>query len=65
MREPLVYLPELADVPADARDILVQGQHEDAVRESNQWLPRRARIVLRVQDYRKRSATLLRTEGDG
>ncbi|MGI8436658.1 MAG: ArnT family glycosyltransferase [Chthoniobacterales bacterium] len=64
VREPLVYLPELTDVPADARDILVQGQDEDAVRESRQWWPRRARIVLRVQDYRKRSATLLRIEGD-
>ena len=60
VRDPILYVPSLAELPADAREVLVQARDESAAIESVQWQPCRARPVLRLQDYRNKSVVLLR-----
>ena len=65
VRAPIVYVPTLAELPADAREVLVQTRDEPAATESRQWWPRRARPVFPpLKDYRNKSITLLRIGSD-
>ena len=59
VREPIVYLPRLSDVPADARYLLIQPQQEQEAVASMQWQPRTGRPILRLDDYRKKQLILL------
>jgi 4-amino-4-deoxy-L-arabinose transferase-like glycosyltransferase len=59
VRDPIVYLPRIGDVPPDARYLLVQPQQEQEATASRQWQPRSARPILRVTDYRGKEVILL------
>jgi 4-amino-4-deoxy-L-arabinose transferase-like glycosyltransferase len=60
VRDPIVYVRHVADLPVTARDVLVQARDEAAAASSQQWLPRTARVVLRLKDYRNKKVTLLK-----
>ena len=62
MRSKLVYVSEIDEVPIDARYLLVRPEREQEVLESNRWLPRRPRRIMRSTDYRKESILLLKIE---
>jgi 4-amino-4-deoxy-L-arabinose transferase-like glycosyltransferase len=59
---PIRYVRSVAEVPNEARFVLVQPQNRDAVANSAQWLPRSARPLLPIKDYRNRETTLFRIE---
>jgi 4-amino-4-deoxy-L-arabinose transferase-like glycosyltransferase len=59
VRDPIVYLPRVADLPTDARYVLVQPQQEQEALASTQWQPRRTRAVVRLTDYRRKQLILL------
>jgi hypothetical protein len=59
VREPIIYLPRVADVPPDARYLLLQPKQEQEAISSAQWHPRSARPLLRLDDYRKKQLVLL------
>jgi hypothetical protein len=59
VREPLVYANRIAEVPSDARFILVQPDDEQEAVASQQWSPRTARSVVRLTDYRRKQLILL------
>ncbi len=65
VREPIVYLDRVAAVPAGAGYLLVQPAEEAEALASLQWTPRRAAVVLRLKDYRKKELVLLRIGGGG
>ncbi|MDQ6626529.1 MAG: hypothetical protein M3Y69_10415, partial [Verrucomicrobiota bacterium] len=60
VRDPILYVPRVADLPTTAREVLVQARDEPAALNSAQWQPLVARPVLRLKDYRGKSVTLLR-----
>ena len=62
VRTPLHYVSTVADVPPDARFVLVQPENKAAVENSRQWLPRHARLVLPIKDYRQKETTVYRIE---
>jgi hypothetical protein len=58
MHSPVKYVSSVEEVPYDARYFLVRpGDEQDAL-ASEQWAPRRARLVLRVTDYRDQTIIL-------
>lgn len=59
---PIRYLSHVTDIPNEARFVLVQAQNRDAVADSQKWLPRRARPILPIKDYRGRDTALYRIE---
>jgi 4-amino-4-deoxy-L-arabinose transferase-like glycosyltransferase len=59
VRDPIVYLPRIADVPRDARAVIVQPQQEQEAIASAHWQPRTARPILRLTDYRGKELILL------
>ena len=59
---PIRYLRTVSEIPNEARFVLVQPQNRDALAESEKWLPRRARPILPVKDYRERETTLFQIE---
>ncbi len=59
VRDPIVYLSRVRDVPANARYLLVQPDDEAEALRSEQWLPKRAEAILRLKDYRKKELTVL------
>lgn len=63
LRGPLVYVPEVDAVPRDARYVLVQSAREKEALESTRWAPRRARVLRRWRDYRRKEVTLLELVG--
>ena len=63
VRDPIIYVPHVADLPPTAREVLVQARDEEAATSSLQWQPLRARPVLRLKDYRNKSVTLLHIGG--
>jgi hypothetical protein len=64
VRSRLVYVSQVEEVPRDAHYLLVQPEREQQVMTSERWAPRRARPILKVTDYRRRTVTLLRI-GEG
>lgn len=64
VRDPIVYVPDVAHLPLSARDVLVQARDEAAALSSAQWQPLHARLVLRLKDYRSKSVTLLKISAD-
>ena len=58
----LVYASEIADVPTDARYLLVRPEREEEVLGSNRWAPHRPHRIMRSTDYRKESILLLEIE---
>ena len=62
VRDPIIYLGRVSDVPPAARFVLVQPAHEAEARESEQWAPRKARPLLRLRDYRKKEIVVLAVE---
>ncbi len=64
VRDPITYVRRVADIPASAREVLVQARDESAAISSDQWQPLKARPVLRLKDYRNKGVTLLRIRAD-
>ncbi len=58
----LVYVSDLAGLPADAGYVLVQPENERALEASAQWSPRRPHSLLRPTDYRDRTVNLFAIE---
>ena len=58
----LVYVSDLAGLPADACYVVVQPENERALGESERWAPRRPRSLLRPTDYRGRTVNLFAIE---
>ena len=48
----LSYIDHVSDLPADARFFLVRPANEAAAENAPQFSPRRARAILRINDYR-------------
>jgi 4-amino-4-deoxy-L-arabinose transferase-like glycosyltransferase len=59
VREPLIYENRIADVPREARFLLIQPDDEQEALATQQWAPRTARAVLRLTDYRRKQLILL------
>ena len=59
VRDPIVYLDNVSQVPVTARYVLVQPGKEAQALSSAQWLPRKAQPLLRLKDYRNKEVTLL------
>lgn len=55
---PIRYRQTIAEVPSDARFVLVQPDNRTAIMASNKWSPRHARAILPIKDYRSRETTL-------
>jgi 4-amino-4-deoxy-L-arabinose transferase-like glycosyltransferase len=64
VRDPIVYVSRVADVPGSARDLLVQARDESAAMNSTQWQPLRPQVVLRLKDYRNKRVSLVRISGE-
>jgi 4-amino-4-deoxy-L-arabinose transferase-like glycosyltransferase len=60
VRSHLIYVSRLDELPADARYLLVQGERERELMETERWLPRRPEQIGRVTDYRKHTVILAR-----
>lgn len=59
VQRPVVYVDHVDQLPRETRFILVQPQREADTEENELWLPRRARPVLRIKDYRGHHVILL------
>jgi len=55
---PITYVDRLAELPYEAHYFLVRPNDEEVAARSERWLPRRARPVLRVKDYRNQTVIL-------
>jgi hypothetical protein len=64
VRNPIIYVDQAGELPANARYVLVQPTKERQITSSSQWQPRLARPVLRLMDYRKKEVILLEV-GEG
>lgn len=64
VRSRLVYASRLDDLPLTARYLLIQPDMERPIIESERWAPRRARPILTVTDYRKRTVILLKVSDE-
>jgi 4-amino-4-deoxy-L-arabinose transferase-like glycosyltransferase len=64
VRDPIVYVDHVAEVPVTGRYLLVQKGREDEAIASAQWQPLRARPVLALKDYRNKEVVILQV-GDG
>lgn len=62
VRDPIIYVPRIQDVPPGAHDVLVQARDESIALNSTQWQPLKARPILRLKDYRNKAVTLLRID---
>ncbi|MBA2742915.1 MAG: glycosyltransferase family 39 protein [Chthoniobacterales bacterium] len=60
VRDPIVYVRRVTDLPESAREVLVQARDEAVAMSSERWRPLKARPVLRLKDYRNKTVTLLR-----
>jgi 4-amino-4-deoxy-L-arabinose transferase-like glycosyltransferase len=60
----LAYVSRVEEVPLNAHYLLVQPGKEQQVVTSERWAPLRARPILTVTDYRKRTVILLKV-GEG
>jgi 4-amino-4-deoxy-L-arabinose transferase-like glycosyltransferase len=59
VQRPIVYVNHVDELPQETRFILVQPQREADAEEKELWLPRRARPVLKIKDYRGHHVILL------
>ncbi|MFL6536563.1 MAG: ArnT family glycosyltransferase [Chthoniobacterales bacterium] len=59
---PIRYVRSVAEVPNEARFVLVQPQNRTAIATSAQWSPRHPQPLLPIKDYRGRETTLFRIE---
>ena len=64
VRDPIVYVDRVAEVPANGRYLIVQKGKEEQAMTSRQWRPRRARPVLAFKDYRNKEVVILEV-GEG
>ncbi|MFN2475322.1 MAG: ArnT family glycosyltransferase, partial [Chthoniobacterales bacterium] len=64
VRDPIIYVPRVADLPTTAREVLVQARDESEALQSVKWQPLTPRAVLRLKDYRGKSVTLLHVGAD-
>ncbi|MDQ2824984.1 MAG: glycosyltransferase family 39 protein [Verrucomicrobiota bacterium] len=58
MHAPVKYVSRIEELPHDARYFLVRPHDEQTALSSQQWMPRQARFVLRVKDYRDQTLIL-------
>ncbi|MEY2536837.1 MAG: hypothetical protein QOG67_577 [Verrucomicrobiota bacterium] len=58
VRARLIYLDRIEDIPPRARYFLVRPDNEQLALLSNHWSPGRARLALRVTDYRQETVIL-------
>ncbi len=62
VRQPIVYVDHVAELPAQTRYVLVKPDKETEVEESARWAPARAHPIYRKKDYRGISVVLLKIE---
>jgi hypothetical protein len=55
---PIKYVDRLEELPRETRYFVVRPNKEEAAAGSQQWWPRHARSILRLQDYRKQTVIL-------
>jgi 4-amino-4-deoxy-L-arabinose transferase-like glycosyltransferase len=53
LRRPLTYVDRISELPPEAHFFLVRPDKESSAEGAPQFYPRRARPVLRIEDYRK------------
>jgi 4-amino-4-deoxy-L-arabinose transferase-like glycosyltransferase len=58
VRAAVKYVSRVDEIPSDAHYFLVRPDNEETAANSAQWVPRQARAVLRVKDYRKQTIIL-------
>jgi 4-amino-4-deoxy-L-arabinose transferase-like glycosyltransferase len=58
LKAPLEYVSDIQDLPPDAHYFLVQSDKEAEATTTVRWAPRRAHLLARVRDYRKRELLL-------
>ena len=58
LKAPLEYVSDIQDLPPDAHYFLVQSDKEAEATTTVRWAPRRAHLLARVRDYRKRQLLL-------
>jgi 4-amino-4-deoxy-L-arabinose transferase-like glycosyltransferase len=59
---PVRYVTRVDELPADVHYFVVLPHNEAKARNSAQWLPRHARPLLRLKDYREQTIILLAVE---
>ncbi len=62
VRQPIVYVDHVAELPLQTRYVLVKPDKETQVEESARWAPARAHPIYRKKDYRGISVVLLKIE---
>ncbi len=60
VRDPIVYVSRVDELPADAHYILVQRRDEQAALGNSKWQPGSVQPVLKLKDYRGKQLTLLK-----
>ncbi|MDQ2659327.1 MAG: hypothetical protein M3Y03_02790, partial [Verrucomicrobiota bacterium] len=63
VRDPIRYVDRVDEIPADAKYFLVQPKDEETALRSAQWEPRRARLILKLKDYRNKEVALMEIDG--
>ena len=64
IRSRLIYVSRIDDLPPAARYVLIQPANQLQLQQSDRWTPLRARPILTVTDYRKRTMILMKI-GEG
>ena len=62
VRASLRYVSDATELPTDARYILAQRRDASDIEASTRWLPRHARNILQIKDYRGHETTVYRVE---
>jgi 4-amino-4-deoxy-L-arabinose transferase-like glycosyltransferase len=62
VRSRLIYGKEVEEIPTSAVYLLVRPERDHGVLQSDRWVPRQPRAVLKLTDYRKESILLLKIE---
>jgi len=58
LKAPLEYVSQISDLPANTHYFLVETDNEAEAAATPKWAPRRARLLARARDYRKRELLL-------
>ncbi len=59
VRDPIVYVDQVAEVPTSGRYLLVQRAREEEALASDRWQPRKAHRVLAFKDYRNKEVSVM------
>ena len=65
VRDPLIYVSTIEEVPADATYVLVQRERAEDLAESTRWEPRMPRSIFQREEYRKKEVVLFEITAGG